>query len=70
MFAVKLHKGLGRGIPQKCLPLDFMGYYAFAGQEQDKRIKTVIRQYMISDITKRRDYIKSLLMSGGCKYHI
>ena len=30
-----MHKGLGRGIPNKCLPLDFMGYYALAGKEQE-----------------------------------
>merc|ERR1712012_224446 len=29
MFMTKLHKGLSRGIPNKCLPLDFMGMYAF-----------------------------------------
>jgi len=37
-----------------------MGYYALAGQEQDKRIKAQIRQHMVSDINKRREYIKSL----------
>jgi sister-chromatid-cohesion protein PDS5 len=30
-FLFKLHKGLGRGIPHKCLPMDFMGMYALAG---------------------------------------
>ena len=30
-FVQKLHKGLNRGIPNKCLPLDFMGIYAFSG---------------------------------------
>jgi sister-chromatid-cohesion protein PDS5 len=61
IFAAKLHKGLSKGIPNnRCLPLDFMGYYALAGQEEDKRIKTQIRQHMISDINKRREYIKTL----------
>jgi sister-chromatid-cohesion protein PDS5 len=61
IFAAKLHKGLSKGIPNnRCLPLDFMGYYALAGQEQDKRIKAQIRQHMVSDINKRREYIKSL----------
>ena len=27
-FIAKLHKGLARGIPFKCLPLDFLGFYA------------------------------------------
>ncbi len=31
-FIYKLHKGLNRGIPNKCLPLDFMGIYALAGK--------------------------------------
>lgn len=37
IFAQKLHKGLGKGLPNRCLPLDFMGYYALAGREQDKK---------------------------------
>ena len=32
MFLFKLHKGLGRGIPHTCLPMDFMGMYALAGK--------------------------------------
>ncbi|KAK7793042.1 hypothetical protein R5R35_004471 [Gryllus longicercus] len=62
IFATKLHKGLGRGIPHKCLPLDFMGYYALAGLETDKRLKTIMRQYMVTDINKRREYVKSISM--------
>ena len=31
-FLQKLHKGLNRAIPNKCLPLDFMGIYALAGE--------------------------------------
>ncbi|XP_037070380.1 sister chromatid cohesion protein PDS5 homolog A-A-like [Pollicipes pollicipes] len=64
-FAAKLHKGLSRGIPHKCLPLDFMGMYALAGQEPDKRLKSIVRSYMSADILKRRDVIKSLLLTGG-----
>lgn len=37
IFAKKLHKGLNKGIPHKCLPLDFMGYYALGGRETEKR---------------------------------
>ncbi|XP_046608926.1 sister chromatid cohesion protein PDS5 homolog B-B isoform X3 [Neodiprion virginianus] len=59
-FGGKLHKGLGRGIPNKCLPLDFMGYYALAGKEQDKRLKYLLKTYMQTDINKRRDYVKTL----------
>uniref|UniRef100_A0A2P2I100 Androgen-induced proliferation inhibitor n=1 Tax=Hirondellea gigas TaxID=1518452 RepID=A0A2P2I100_9CRUS len=64
-FSLKLHKGLARGIPHKCLPLDFMGFYALAGLEKDKQLKNAIKQYMVADINKRREYIKSITMSGG-----
>ncbi|XP_011506511.1 PREDICTED: sister chromatid cohesion protein PDS5 homolog B-B isoform X1 [Ceratosolen solmsi marchali] len=59
-FSNKLHKGLGRGIPNKCLPLDFMGYYALAGKEQNKKLKQLMKTYMQTDINKRRDYVKTL----------
>jgi sister chromatid cohesion protein PDS5 len=36
LFAKKLHKGLYKGIP-RCLPLDFMGFYAICGRETDRR---------------------------------
>ena len=58
--AMKLHKGLARGIPHKCLPLDFMGFY-----ETEKILKMAVKQYMIADIIKRRDYIKSMTMTSG-----
>lgn len=64
-FAIKLHKGLARGIPHKCLPLDFMGFYALAGLETDRQLKVAVKQFMLADITKRRDYIRSITMSGG-----
>lgn len=66
IFASKLHKGLGRGLPNKCLPLDFMGYYALAGRELDTKVRTLMRNYMIADINKRRDYVKTLTM-GSCQ---
>ncbi|RZF48923.1 hypothetical protein LSTR_LSTR003303 [Laodelphax striatellus] len=62
-FLLKLHKGLNRGIPNKCLPLDFMGFYALTGLWTDKRMKAMARQYLTSDITKRREYAKTLV--GG-----
>ena len=65
IFAMKLHKGLGRGLPNKCLPLDFMGYYALAGRESDSRLRIIIRNYMMADISKRRDYVKTLTMGAG-----
>ena len=64
-FLSKLHKGLSRGIPNKCLPLDFMGMYALAGLEADKRLRSVVQQFMRNDISKRRDYMKTLVMTGA-----
>lgn len=65
-FAAKLHQGLSRRIPLKCLPLDFMGYYALAGCEKEVRLKKHVQEYMSSDIQRRREYIKAVTMSG-CK---
>ncbi|KAL1497514.1 hypothetical protein ABEB36_008461 [Hypothenemus hampei] len=62
IFAAKLHKGLNKGLPNKCLPLDFMGFYALAGREVDNRLRTLIRNYMINDINRRRDYVKTITM--------
>ncbi|XP_065167677.1 sister chromatid cohesion protein PDS5 homolog B-B-like isoform X2 [Atheta coriaria] len=65
LFAAKLHKGLCRGLPNKCLPLDFMGYYALAGKEPDNKLKQTIKNYMVADINKRRDCVKTLTMGAG-----
>lgn len=64
IFGRKLHKGLGRGIPDKCLPLDFMGYYALVGKEQDNELKSALKTYMTTDIVKRRDYVKTLSLGN------
>lgn len=66
-FASKLHKGLSRGIPHKCLPLDFMGFYALVGYETDKQLRATARAYMVADVNRRREYIKSLLMNASDK---
>ncbi|XP_018561766.1 sister chromatid cohesion protein PDS5 homolog B [Anoplophora glabripennis] len=65
IFSAKLHKGLSKGLPNKCLPLDFMGYYALAGREMENRLRTTVRNYMIADINRRRDYVKTLTMGAG-----
>ncbi|XP_050315656.1 sister chromatid cohesion protein PDS5 homolog B [Anthonomus grandis grandis] len=64
IFASKLHKGLNKGLPNKCLPLDFMGYYALAGRESDHRLRSLIRNYMLNDINRRRDYVKTITMGN------
>ncbi|XP_059055700.1 sister chromatid cohesion protein PDS5 homolog B-B isoform X1 [Achroia grisella] len=59
-FAAKLHKGLSKGIPNKCLPLDFMGMYALAGREPDRRVRSIVRQYMMADVVRRREYVRNI----------
>jgi len=43
-----------------------MGYYALAGSEPDPKVRKIIQEYMVSDIQRRRDYIKAVTLSG-CK---
>uniref|UniRef100_A0A1B0AGA6 Uncharacterized protein n=1 Tax=Glossina pallidipes TaxID=7398 RepID=A0A1B0AGA6_GLOPL len=64
MFARKLHKGLGKGLPNKCLPLDFMGYYVLGGYETDKKLTDQIRQFVEADVNRRREYLKTLAMTS------
>lgn len=59
IFAKKLHKGLNKGIPHKCLPLDFMGYYALGGRETDKRLSNLLKTYIETDVNRRREYVKT-----------
>ncbi|CAH0596949.1 unnamed protein product [Chrysodeixis includens] len=59
-FATKLHKGLSKGIPNKCLPLDFMGMYALAGREPERRVRALVRQYMLADVVRRREYVRNI----------
>jgi len=47
--------------------LDFMGYYALTGYETDRKLKQMVRSYMLADIEKRREYIKSLMMTASEK---
>ena len=66
-FLGKLHKGLSRGLPNKCLPLDFMGLFALAGLEADKRLRGLAKNFMVNNINKRREYMKSVMQGGGEK---
>lgn len=59
LFAKKLHKGLNKGIPHKCLPLDFMGFYALGGREQDRRLQKLVKTYIETDVSRRREYLKT-----------
>jgi len=58
-FVAKLQKGLARGVPIKCLPLDFMGFYALVGLEGDRNIRDVTKRAVAGDIGRRRDFVKS-----------
>ena len=66
-FIAKLHKGLARGLPFKCLPLDFLGFYAMVGMETDKTVREGTKRYMIGDINSRKDCIKTMTYSS-CKF--
>lgn len=37
-----------------------MGYYALGGKEQNKKLKQLLKNYMQTDINKRREYVKTL----------
>ncbi|XP_053680344.1 sister chromatid cohesion protein PDS5 homolog B [Anopheles nili] len=58
-FVKKLHKGLNKGIPHKCLPLDFMGYYALGGRETDQSLLSQIKSNIETDVNRRREYVKT-----------
>uniref|UniRef100_A0A182WEA9 Uncharacterized protein n=1 Tax=Anopheles minimus TaxID=112268 RepID=A0A182WEA9_9DIPT len=58
-FVKKLHKGLSKGIPHKCLPLDFMGYYALGGREMDQNLFNQIKSNIETDVNRRREYVKN-----------
>ncbi|XP_052872829.1 sister chromatid cohesion protein PDS5 homolog B-B isoform X1 [Anopheles cruzii] len=58
-FVKKLHKGLNKGVPHKCLPLDFMGYYALGGRETDRSLLHQIKSNIETDVNRRREYVKT-----------
>jgi sister chromatid cohesion protein PDS5 len=37
-----------------------MGMYALAGREPDRRIRGLVRQYMMADVVRRREYIRNI----------
>lgn len=49
-----------------------MGFYALAALEDDKRIRNISKQCMLTDINKRREYIKgiSILSSESIMFFI
>lgn len=44
-----------------------MGYYALCGKEEEIRIKNTVKNFMIADINKRRDYVKTITMGAHGK---
>lgn len=69
LFAKKLHKGLSKGIPHKCLPLDFMGFYALGGREQDRKLQKQIKTYIETDVNRRREYLKTFASGNLITYN-
>ncbi|XP_055904486.1 sister chromatid cohesion protein PDS5 homolog B-A [Eupeodes corollae] len=63
IFVKKLHKGLNKGLPNKCLPLDFMGFYALCGHEKDKKLLEQMKHYIESDVSRRKEYMKTIATS-------
>lgn len=59
-----------KGLPRKCLPLDFMGIYGLCGLETDKACLQAFKRFVLTDVVKRMDCIKSISLSGGgwCQY--
>ncbi|XP_064481267.1 sister chromatid cohesion protein PDS5 homolog B-like [Ornithodoros turicata] len=53
-FAAKLHKHLF----SMRLPLQFMAIFALGGMEERRPFKSQLKQYLLSNISKRRDYLK------------
>lgn len=53
-FAAKLHKHLF----SMRLPLQFLAIFSLGGVEARRNFKAQLKQYLLSSITKRRDYLK------------
>ncbi|CRK92889.1 CLUMA_CG006304, isoform A [Clunio marinus] len=64
LFLKKLHKGLYKGIPHKCLPLDFMGIYSMCGRETDKKLGEQMKSNYEVDVNHRREYVKTFSNGG------
>ena len=47
-----------------------MGLFAFAGLEEDKRLRAMARQFVVIDVGKRKDYVKTLMLSGKGEFCI
>ena len=64
-FVAKLQKGLAKGVPHKCLPLDFMGFYALVGFDTEKSIREMTRRAVVADIARRREFVKNAQLTGS-----
>jgi sister-chromatid-cohesion protein PDS5 len=42
-----------------------MGFYCLAGYEPDQKQRTLEKSYMVADVEKRREYIKTLMMTAS-----
>ena len=41
-----------------------MGLYALCGMESDRRLRNMAKNFMVTDINRRKDYVKTLMISG------
>lgn len=57
-FHQKLHRRLTRGFPNKCLPLDFLGFYGLAHFETDRKEKQVLKKNFSWYVKVRRDWVQ------------
>lgn len=62
-FVRKLHKGLYKGMREKCLPIDFMGIYALGGREKNPKLFAQIKSFVELDVIRRREFVKTA--AGG-----
>lgn len=44
------------------------GMYAVYGMEKEKKLKVKAKQFMQTDISKRREYAKGITMGTMCKF--
>lgn len=58
-FVRKLHKGLYKGLRDKCLPIDFMGMYALGGRERNPKLYSLIKSFIELDVQRRREFVRS-----------
>ena len=49
-----------------------MGMYALAGREPERRVRGLVRQYMLADVVRRREYVRNITIGtkGNTLCHV